>query len=105
MSDNIKEVNSKNFKEEVLDAKEPVMVDFFADWCPPCKVMNPIIDRIAEENIGKYKVVKLDIDESSDIAAQFKVRSIPAFFVFKDGVVYKNQVGRTSLENLLKLFE
>lgn len=93
-------ITSKNFKEEVLNSEEPVIIDFYADWCGPCKMMSPIIDSIAEE-IVNAKVGKINVDEAQDLAVKYNVMSIPTIIIFKDGKPYKKFVGVTSKENIL----
>lgn len=100
---NLKVVEEKDFEKEVLQNKEPVLVDFSASWCMPCRVMEPVVEKLAIEVLGKCKVVKLDIDDAPNVAKTYGVRSIPAFLVFKDGKVVATQVGSTSKENLAKL--
>ena len=77
----------ENFQEEVLDAKQPVLVDMFATWCGPCKMMSPVIEELAEEYEGQVKVGKVDIDADSELAAQYGIMSVPTFLVFKDGQI------------------
>lgn len=84
-------VTSADFQSKVLDAKEPVLVDFFATWCGPCKRLSPTVDEVAGEVAGKASVYKLDIDESPDVAARYGVMSVPTLIVFENGQV-KNQV-------------
>lgn len=96
---------SQNFEQEVLKASEPVLVDFYADWCGPCKSMAPIVEQIAGEMDGKVRVGKLNIDEQMDIAQKYGVMSIPTFIIFKDGQPADTSVGvmsKTELENKLK---
>ncbi len=93
-------ITSKNFEEEVLKAEGPVIIDFYADWCGPCKMMSPIIDNIAEET-NNAKVGKINVDEAQDLAAMYNVMSIPTIIIFKDGKPYKKFVGVTSKENIL----
>ena len=93
-------ITSKNFEEEVLKAEGPVIIDFYADWCGPCKMMSPIIDNIAEE-VNNAKVGKINVDEAQDIASMYNVMSIPTIIIFKDGKPYKKFVGVTSKENIL----
>ena len=87
------EVNDGNFKEEVLIADIPVLVDFWAPWCGPCKQLSPLIDEIASEFSGKVKVVKINIDESPNTPAEFGVRGIPTLMVFKGGELEETRVG------------
>jgi len=82
---NVKEVTDTTFESEVVQSKTPVLIDFYAQWCGPCKMMAPIIDDIAREYNGKLKVVKVDVDESGETAATYGVTAMPTFVVFKDG--------------------
>ena len=94
----IKYLENENLEELV---KEGVfIVDFYADWCGPCKMMSPIIDKIAEENTN-IKVGKLNVDEAQDIAVKYNVMSIPTIIIYKDGIEYKRFVGVTSKSNIL----
>ena len=100
---NILEINDLNFDTEVLKAKEPFLLDFSAVWCGPCKMLSPIVEKIADENLGKIKVGKLDIDDSPGVAAKFGIRGVPTVVVFKDGKESARHVGVTNKETLLKL--
>lgn len=86
-------VDSSNFESDVLKSSEPVVVDFWAEWCGPCKMIAPALDEIASEMSGKVKIAKLNIDENPDLAAQYGVRSIPTLLIFKDGELAANKVG------------
>lgn len=97
-------LNSENFEKVVLNSEEPVLVDFFADWCGPCKMMAPIVEELATELDGKAKVGKLNVDENSDIAIEYNVMSIPTLIVFKNGKEEKRLVGVRDKEELLNLF-
>ncbi|APO72890.1 thioredoxin protein [Rhizobium etli 8C-3] len=86
-------VDINNFRSEVLESAEPVVVDFWAEWCGPCKMIAPSLEEIATELAGKVKVAKLNIDENPELAAQFGVRSIPTLAIFKAGEVADIKVG------------
>ncbi|UUP17616.1 thioredoxin [Nitratireductor thuwali] len=86
-------VDNNNFQSDVLQASEPVVVDFWAEWCGPCKMIAPALEEISAELGGKVKVAKLNIDENPELAAQFGVRSIPTLMIFKNGEVADMKVG------------
>ncbi|MBC7311438.1 MAG: thioredoxin [Rhizobium sp.] len=86
-------VDNSNFQAEVLDSAEPVVVDFWAEWCGPCKMIGPSLEEISNELAGKVKIVKVNIDENPEIAAKFGVRSIPTLAMFKAGEVADIKVG------------
>jgi len=89
-------VNAENFENEVLKADKPVLVDFWAEWCMPCKMVEPIVNQIAEEHKDKVKVAKLNVDEAGEVASQYNIISIPTMLVFKDGKVVNQRVGAGS---------
>lgn len=97
-------LSSENFKKEVLNSEKPVLVDFYADWCGPCNAMAPVIEELAKELERKAKVVKINVDENSDIAVEYNVMSIPTLIVFKNGKEEKRLVGLRDKEELLSLF-
>ncbi|WP_437775266.1 thioredoxin [Sorangium sp. So ce1097] len=97
------EVNDLNFAREVLETDTPVLVDFSASWCAPCKRLAPIVDEIAEETAGQVKVVKLDVDESPAAAKQFDIRGLPTVVAFQNGEPVKRHVGLTNKKTLLAL--
>ena len=101
----ITKVNTANFAEEVLNSEIPVLVDFFAVWCGPCKMVSPVIDSLAEDLDGKVKVCKLDIDQSMDIAIKYHVMSVPTLMLFKDGDEARRVSGAMPKEMILSEFE
>ena len=86
-------ITSLNFENEVLNSDKPVLLDFYADWCGPCKMLAPVLHEIAEENIGALKVGKINVDEQMELAMRFQVSSIPMLVVFKDGKAVTKSVG------------
>ena len=107
MSDNTIEFNEGSFKNDVLDSDKPVLVDFWAEWCGPCKMLTPTIDSLADEYDGRFSIGKLNVDDHSEVAAKYGIRSIPCLLFFKDGKVEQQVVGAvdkgqiaTILENL-----
>ena len=81
----VKKVSDGDFDAEVMNSKTPVLIDFFAEWCGPCKMMAPVLDEVARDYAGQLKVVKVDVDEAAEIAARFGVTAMPTFVVLKDG--------------------
>ncbi len=94
--------NSQNFQKEVLESNLPVLVDFFATWCGPCRAQGPIIEELVKEYEGKIKIGKLNIDEGLEIAQNYNVMSVPTLIFFKDGQEVKRLVGFQSKEELKK---
>ena len=93
-------ITNENFEKEVLKSEIPVLVDFYATWCGPCKMIAPLVEEISEEYEGRIKVGKIDVDESAELASAFGVSSIPTIMVFKNGEVYKKAVGYRSKKEL-----
>ncbi len=100
MSDKIVYVTDDTFEEEVVNAEEPVLVDYWADWCGPCKMIAPILDEIAAEYDGKLKIAKLNIDENPGTPPKFGIRGIPTLMLFKGGNVEATKVGAVSKSQL-----
>lgn len=98
-------VNDQNFEEEVLKSAIPVLVDFWAPWCGPCKAISPTIDTLAAEYAGKIKVVKMNTDETPMTASKFGIMSIPTLMVFKDGQKVIQKVGAWPKEDIVKMLD
>ncbi|MBP7868164.1 MAG: thioredoxin [Acidobacteria bacterium] len=105
MGKNLKEFTVANFQAEVLESPVPVLVDFWAKWCMPCRQIGPYVEQIAEDFAGRAKVGKLDIDINEDIAATYNVRSIPTLLVFKGGQVVGSQTGASTKDVIAQLLE
>ena len=98
-------ITKDNFEVEVLHAAVPVVVDFWAAWCGPCRMMAPVLDELAEEAGADYKVGKINVDEQPELAAKFNIMSIPTLMVFKAGEVFKQTVGVKSKQAVLDMME
>ncbi|MDR1876389.1 MAG: thioredoxin [Flavobacteriaceae bacterium] len=94
------EISDQSFKDEVLGSKEPVLVDFWAEWCGPCRMLTPIVEELSVEFKGKVKVAKIDIDSNHEISVEYGIRNIPTLLFFKDGQVVDKVVGILSKEKL-----
>ena len=97
-------INSQDFEKEVLQSEKPVLVDFFADWCGPCKMLSPIVDEVASEN-SDIKVVKVNIDEAQDLAMKYQVMSIPTLVVIKEGKEINRSVGLIDKSEVISLIK
>lgn len=98
-------ITSENYEEEVLKSDKLVLIDFYADWCGPCRMMGPIIDEIAEEKEGSIKVGKVNVDENQDLAMEYGVMSIPTIIIIKNGEVAKTLVGVRDKSEVLEEIE
>lgn len=96
-----KQLTPQEFQSEVLDSKDLVLVDFFATWCGPCKMMAPVIDQLAEEMNGKVKIFKIDVDEARDLAAKYRIMSVPTLMFFKNGEVVDQIMGAVPKDRLV----
>jgi thioredoxin 1 len=105
MSDKLGTFSDSTWDQEVLHSDKPVLVDFWAEWCQPCRVLAPTIEALAEEYGDKVKIGKLNVDENSGVSAKYHIRGIPTVLLFKDGEVKEQIVGLTSKDNLTKLIE
>lgn len=96
------QIQQNNFEETVLKEEKPVLVDFFASWCGPCKMLSPVLDQVAGEVGSQAKIVKIDIDENETLANKYNIMSVPTLMVFKKGVVEKELVGVQTKENIIE---
>jgi len=105
MSENIAHVNQESFQSTVLEAQKPVLVDFWAEWCGPCKMVAPVIDELAGEYKDKAGFAKINVDENPKLASQFGVMSIPTIMIFKNGKPEQQVIGYKSKNDLKKLLD
>ncbi len=98
-------ITKENFEEEVLNSDKPVLLDFWATWCGPCQMIAPVIEEIANEADGRYKVGKVNVDDEAELASSFGIVSIPTLIVMEDGKVKNKMVGFGSKEQVLKLLD
>ncbi len=97
-------ITSSNFEAEVIQSNEPILVDFYADWCGPCKMVGPILEEIASEN-PELKIGKLNTDENTDMAIKYEVMTIPTLIVFQNGEIKNKSVGVISKDAIVKMFD
>ncbi|MGA2435533.1 MAG: thioredoxin [Bryobacteraceae bacterium] len=100
---NVMTIQDANFDQEVLSSDVPVLVDFWAEWCGPCKMMAPTVDQIADEYVGKVKVAKVDVDHNGGTAMRYNIRGIPTLLLFKDGRVVEQRVGASAKSEVVKM--
>lgn len=105
MGDNTVEFTSQNFQQEVLESAVPVLVDFWAVWCAPCRMIGPIVDELATQYAGKVKVGKVNVDQNNDIAFRYNVRGIPTLLMFANGKVVDQMVGAGSRDTVANMIE
>jgi thioredoxin 1 len=105
MSEHVKDVTDQDFDTEVLSADSPVLVDFWAAWCAPCRMLAPTIDQVAQDYSGRAKIVKLNVDDNAETSARYNIRGIPTLLLFKDGEVKDQIVGATSKDHIARLID
>ncbi len=105
MSGKVAEVGDQNFEAEVLNSPVPVLVDFWAAWCAPCRMLAPVVEDIAEKYEGKAKIVKLNVDENTLTSGKYNIKGIPTLLLFKDGVIKEQIVGNTTNGTISKMID
>jgi thioredoxin 1 len=105
MSEYVSEVTDQNFDQEVLKAPVPVLVDFWAAWCAPCRMIAPTVDQVAKEYQGRAKIVKLNVDDNAETSARYNIRGIPTLLLFKGGELRDQIVGATSKDHIQRVID
>ena len=105
MTENLLHVTDASFENDVIQSEEPALVDFWAAWCGPCKMIAPLVDEISEEYAGKIKVCKMDVDSNPETSVKFNVRGIPTLLIFKNGNIEATKVGALSKAQLVEFVE
>ncbi len=105
MGANTPDVNDTNFETEVLKSEVPVLVDFWAEWCAPCKALSPTIEAVAKDYLGKAKVVKLNVDQNIATSSRYNIKGIPTLLLFKGGMVREQVVGTTGKEAIARMID
>ena len=101
-SEHVVTLSTSNFEQEVAQSPQPVLVDFWAEWCGPCKMIAPVLDELAEEKVGKVKIGKVNVDDNQELATRFGIRAIPTLLLFQGGQVKETIVGMTGKKDLEK---
>jgi len=105
MSGKVGEVGDHNFEAEVLNSPVPVLVDFWAAWCAPCRMLAPVVEAIADKYEGKARVVKLNVDENSLTSSKYNIKGIPTLLLFKEGIIREQIVGNTTKDTISKMID
>ena len=105
MSENLQPVTDETFEEEVLKSDKPVLVDFWAAWCAPCRTLTPIVDEVAQEFSDQAKVFNLNVDENSETSAKYNIKGIPTLLLFNGGKIQDQIVGATSKDNISRMIQ
>lgn len=105
MSDKVQEVNDQDFEQEVVKSDKPVLVDFWAAWCAPCRTIAPTVEQLAEQYQGRAKIVKLNVDENGATSVKYNIRGIPTLLLFKNGVIRDQIVGASSKDTIARMIE
>lgn len=104
-SENVVELNDSNFDSVISGAVEPVVVDFWAPWCAPCRMLTPVVEEVANENVGKFKIAKVNVDEAPEVSAKFGIKSIPSLLFFKGGEKKDQTVGVLGKADIVRRLE
>ena len=105
MGENVLEITDQNFESEVLESNTPVVIDFWAEWCGPCKAIAPVVDELANEYLTKVKFGKVNVDLNQQTAMKYGIRSIPSLLIFNEGSVVNQVIGSVPKDNIVKLLE
>ena len=105
MSEHVKDVTDQEFESEVLQSDQPVLVDFWAAWCAPCRMLAPTVDQVAQDYEGKAKIFKLNVDDNAETSARYNIRGIPTLLLFKGGEVKDQIVGATSKDHIARMID
>ena len=105
MGENVLEITDQNFESSVLQSETPVVIDFWAEWCGPCKTIAPVIDELSDEYLGKVKVGKVNVDYNQQTAMKYGIRSIPSLLIFKNGSVVNQIIGSVPKDSIVKLLK
>ena len=105
MSNKVRAVTNETFEQDVLQSNTPVLVDFYADWCGPCKVVGPVVEQLGNDYEGRVNVRKVDVDSNPELASRYGVRSIPTLILFKDGVVQDTVIGAVPRSKLVEIID